>query len=125
MKADANNLQDSHLIDFNWLSLESIANCSPGKKILQNWTRELAIKQYLLFSPLVEMANIFGQSDGGQKGPEARLVTVWDEGNRRKLPNASVCQLQLDLAYRGKKSDKVAQGMKKSLKKFSTPELKP
>jgi hypothetical protein len=118
-KAETKNLQ---LVNFDWLSIESITNCSPSEISLRNRTRELAVEQYLLFSPLVEMANVFGQLDGRQKGQEVRLVTVWDRGDTTKLPDGSVCQLWLDFTYCGKKSDEVSEGMKNSLKKFGTPE---
>jgi hypothetical protein len=125
VKAKRKNLHDGNLFNFDWLSIESIADCSPSEISLRNWTRELVAEQYLLFSPLVEIANVFGQLDGGQKGQEVRLVAVWDEDNKRKSPDRSVCQLWLNLTYCGKKSDKVAKGMKNSLKKFGTAEPKP
>jgi hypothetical protein len=48
---------------------------------------------------MVEMANLLGQLDGGQKGQEVRLVTFWDEDDKTKSPNRLVCQLWLDLTY--------------------------
>jgi hypothetical protein len=125
VKAETKKLQDGNLVNFDWLSIESIANCSPSEISLRKWTRELAVEQYLLLSPLVEMANVFGQLDEGQKGQEVRLVTVWDENDTTKSPDGPVCQLWLDLTYCGKKSDEVAEAMKNSLKKFGTPEPKP
>jgi hypothetical protein len=85
--------------------------CTQASQItLQKWTRELAaIKQYLPFHPLVDMANVLGQLDGGQKvGQDGRLVIVWDENDERKFLDGSVRQLVwLDLTYCSKKSDKV------------------
>jgi hypothetical protein len=51
-EASTKNLRDGHLVDFDWLSIENIINYSPSEITLQNWTRELDVKQYLLFSPL-------------------------------------------------------------------------
>jgi hypothetical protein len=71
------------------------------------------------------MTNVFRQLDGWQKGQEVRLVTIWDEDDKTKPPDGSVCQPWLDLTYPGKKSNGVAQGMKSLLKKFGTSEPKP
>jgi hypothetical protein len=46
-KAKTKNLQDGNLVNFDWLSIESIASCSPSEISLRNWTSQLAVEQYI------------------------------------------------------------------------------
>jgi hypothetical protein len=74
---------------------------------------------------VVENVPIFGQSDGGQKGQEVRLISVWNRERATTNHPDGECKLYwLDLAYTGKKSEDAAKGMKHSLKKFGLNDKK-
>jgi hypothetical protein len=59
-------------MDVSFMNLTNVANCSPYCTSLTNWVTgaELAKDQYLIFSHKMDNANVFCQSDGGQKGQE-------------------------------------------------------
>jgi hypothetical protein len=108
-------------LDFRWLTLENVANSSPSCSALTNWVVDLARDQYLIFSQKMLGANLFCQSDGGQKGQEVRLFTMFDTRDKSVSPDGSICQFWADLTFAGKKSLEVADAVKHSMAKFGVP----
>jgi hypothetical protein len=105
-------------IEVRFFNLDNVSNSSPCSTSLSNWVMELARDQVLIFSRKVEESNFFCQSDGGQKGQEARLFSLLDASNKSESKNGVICQFWVDLTYRGKTSNKVVAGTNQSLKKF-------
>jgi hypothetical protein len=108
-------------IDFVWLTLEKIASCGPSASSLTNWVTDLAKEQFIIFSSRMANANVFCQSDGGQKGQEVRLFTLWDENSKTQTKHGSICQFWAGLTYTGKTSAAVTEGTNHSFKKFGLP----
>jgi hypothetical protein len=108
-------------MDVSFMNLTNVANCSPCCTSLTNWVTELAKDQYLIFSRKMDDANVFCQSDGGQKGQEVRLFTILDKADTSQSEYGSICEFWADLTYTGKTSDEVAAGTNHSLKKFGHP----
>jgi hypothetical protein len=81
----------------------------------------LAKEQFIIFSSKMANANVFCQSDGGQKVQEVRLFTLWDENDKTQTKHGSICQFWAGLTYTGKTSAAVAQGTNHSFKKFGLP----
>jgi hypothetical protein len=109
-------------MDVSYMNLKNVANCSPCCTSLTNWVTELAKDQYLIFSRKMDDANIFCQSDGGQKGQEVRLFSLLDEADTTQSEHGAICEFWADLTYTGKTSDEVAAGTNHSLKKFGHPD---
>jgi hypothetical protein len=105
-------------MDLSFINLDNVANNSPSATSLTNWVSKLARDQYMIFSQKIEHSSTFCQSDGGQKGQEVRLFTTFDEQDKSKGKDGSVCLFWADLTYTGKSSNDVAAGMHQSLKKF-------
>ena len=124
MKAECEYSEGGKYVDLSWLTLKNATNSSPSERTLRRWVLDLAIENYLIHSRLVEKAPIYAQSDGGQKGQEVRLISVWNKDKTTINPDGE-CELYwLDLAYTGKKSEDVAKEMKHSLKKFGLDDKK-
>jgi hypothetical protein len=121
VKAVAEN--DSSLlgIDFSWLTLENVADSSPSSSALTKWVVALAQDQYMIFSQKMMGATLFCQSDGGQKGQEVRLFTMFDRNDKTESPDGTICQFWADLTFAGKKSLQVADAVKHSMQKFAHP----
>jgi hypothetical protein len=66
-------------------------------------------------------ATLFCQSDGGQKGQEVRLFTMFDKNDKTETPDGTICQFWADLTFAGKKSLEVADAVKHSMAKFVLP----
>ncbi len=109
VKAQANCEKDGKNIDFSWLQLSSLANCSPSASSLTSWVTELAQEQFIIFSAKMENSNVFCQSDGGQKGQEVRLFTLLDDSDKTNSEHGSICQFWAGCHYPGKTSDAVAE----------------
>jgi hypothetical protein len=69
----------------------------------------------------MDNANIFCQSDGGQKGQEVRLFTLLDKADKTQFKHGVICEFWADLTYTGKTSDEVAAGTNHSLQKIGHP----
>jgi hypothetical protein len=108
-------------IDFCWLTLENVANSSPSSSALTNWIVSLALDQFMLFSQKRVGANLFCQSDGGQKGQEVRLFAMFYPNNKTDTSDGTICQFWADLTFAGKKSLEVADAVKHSIHKFALP----
>ncbi len=119
MKAECEFLEGGKYVDLSWLTLENATTSSMLERTLCCWVLNLAIKNYLIHSCIVENVPIFAQSDGGQKGQEVRLISVWNKERTTINQPDGECELyRLDLAYTGKKLEDVAKGIKHSLKKL-------
>ncbi len=94
-------------IDFCWLTLENVANSSPSSSTLTNWAVALARDQYMIFSQKMLGANLFCQSDGGQKGQEVRLFTMFKWMGKTNSPDVTICQFWADLTFAGKRALKL------------------
>ena len=107
--------------DFSWLTLENVANSSPSPSALTNWAVALAWDQYMIFLQKMLGATLFCQSDGGQKGQEVRLFTMFDKNDKTETPDGTICQVWADLTFAGKKSLEIADAVKHSMAKFALP----
>jgi hypothetical protein len=121
VQAQASCEKDGKNIDFSWLQLTNLSNCSPSASSLTNWVTKLAQEQYILFSAKMEHANVFSQSDGRQKGQEVRLFTLLEESDTTHSENVSICQFWAGVTYTGKTNAAVAKGTHHSFKKFVRP----
>ena len=108
-------------VDFSWLTLKNVANSSPSSTALTNWVVSLARDQYMIFSYKMSGANLFCQSDGGQKGQEVRLFTIFDSKDKTESPDGTICQFWAEVAFAGKKSTEVAAAVRHSMQKFALP----
>jgi hypothetical protein len=104
------------------INMQNTANSSPSATSLTNWVTKLVRDQYMIFSQKIEHSTTFCQSDGGQKRQEARIFTTFDEQDKSKGKDGSVCSFLADLTYTGKSSDNIAAGMNQLLKKFGHPD---
>jgi hypothetical protein len=107
--------------DFAWLTLENVTNSSSLSSALTNWVVAFARDQYMIFLQKMLGALSFCQSDGGQKGKEARLFTRLDKSDRTETPDGTICQFWADLTFAGKKSLEVTNAVKHSMAKFALP----
>jgi hypothetical protein len=121
VKAVVENDYSGPGIDFRWLTMENVANSSPSSSALTNWVIDLARDQYMIFSHKMLGARLFCQSDGGQKGQEVRLFTIFDSKDKSESPDGTICQFWADVAFAGKKSDQVAEAVEHSMQKFALP----
>ena len=96
--------------DTNWLSLESVANSSPSGTSIDNYVKELAILQCLVYRDKLSDKTVYVQTDGGHKGQEISMLTYYDPETDK------IEQLFLGLgAVGGKASKDVAKGIKERL----------
>ncbi len=125
IKAKCEGFEDGEYVNLSWLILKNAAKSSPSECSLRCWVLDLAVDNYLIHSQIVEKARIFPQSDGGQRGQEVRLSSVWNKGKTSINKQEGEFELYwLDRAYTGKQSKDGAKGMKHSLKKIGLVDKK-
>jgi hypothetical protein len=122
VKAVVENDYSGPGIDFWWLTMENVANSSPSSSALTNWVVALARDQYMIFSQKMLGASLLCQSDGGQKGQEVRLFTIFDPKDKTESPDGTICQFWADVTFAGKRSTQVAEAVKHSMEKFALPD---
>jgi hypothetical protein len=98
------------------VSLDQLSRCTPSAAVVQCWVLNLAIEQEIIMARLVSQHRVFGQSDGGQKGQEVRVLSL------RNQETGKIVEYWSGLTYCGKKSNQVANGMKRDLARLSYPE---
>ena len=73
----------------------------------------------MIFSYKMSGANLFCQSDGGQKGQEVRLFTIFDSKDKTESPDGTICQFWAGAPFPGKKSTDFAGAVRHSMQKFA------
>jgi hypothetical protein len=112
IEAKCEGLKGSEYVNLSWLTLENASNLSPSDHSLCRWVLDMVVENYLIHSQIIEKVQIFLHSDGGQRGQEVCLISVWNEGKTSINKPDGECEFYwLDLAYTGKKSKDVAKGM--------------
>jgi hypothetical protein len=59
--------------------LDQLSHCTPSAAAVQCWVLNLAITQEIIMARLVLQHRVFGQSDGGQKGQEVRVLSLQNQ----------------------------------------------
>jgi hypothetical protein len=98
------------------VSPDQLSRCTPSAAVVQYWVLNLAIEQEIIMARLVSQHRVFGQSDGGQKGQEVRVLLLLNQETGKIVEHWS------GLTCCGKKSNQVANRMKRDLARLSYPE---
>ena len=69
------DVQSSIPYDFEWISLQTVAQSSPKSTAIDNWVKELATVQVLIAREKLSDSRIFYQADGGHKGQEVKVLS--------------------------------------------------
>jgi hypothetical protein len=85
IKACIDNNGKAKIMDVSFMNLKNVANCSPSCSSLTNWVTELAKDQYLIFSRKMDNANVFCQSDEGQKGQEVSIFYSFGRSRQNEI----------------------------------------
>jgi hypothetical protein len=95
---------------------DQLSRCTPSAAAVQCWVLNLAVEQEIIMACLVSQHRVFGQSDGGQKGQEVRVLSL------RNQETGKIVEHWSGLTCCGKKSNQVANRMKRDLAGLSYPE---
>jgi hypothetical protein len=91
------------------VSLDQLSRCTASAAAVQCWVLNLAVEQEIIMARLVSQHGVFGQSDGGQKGQEVRVLSL------RNQETGKIVEHWSGLTCCGEKSNQVANGMKRGL----------
>ena len=62
----------------DWVTLRGVANSSPTATTINNWVKDLAYRQVMIFRDKISDSVLFYQTDGGHQGQEVSLFSFYN-----------------------------------------------